>query len=820
MTTESSGPNQGRPVLYLGHQQSSVICPPPTDMVQRADSITTINTLSSISRCSLDERTDAGNKTSVGQPRCRESAKHFLNSGDCDKREHAAHQEGPYRTGCNRETFVSLYTSPPPSYATHKKPDSAVQAQTSGCQNGRWRRGSTRSNSLLTDSSARMANWSPTCNSGATATWVSQRRCHLANPMDFFDEAAIAQRPSTGISYLNRGYSHAIGSTHSLPEDISSGRVHESVRENGMSSVNSARTLRAPDGTSLRSQPCLISKERDSPVPIRVQDTQDNYIREDAQTDLVTGLQAQLNEKSPTEAPDGKPLTLLHEIAFVFVISVAQALMLAGVSQALIPATIIGQSFGLTRAVDLAWFSAAYALTSGTFVLPAGRLGDLFGHKTVFVAGFFWFAAWSLAAGFALQVHASGGSDSGAGSRGVIYFNVCRAVQGIGPALQVPNGQAMLGRAYKPGPRKALVMSLFGAAAPFGFVAGGAMSSFFAQFLTWSWSFWTLAATCFVFGSLSILVLPATPVAGRNDTESFWAQLDGAGIVLGVSGLVLFNFAWNQAAQVTWGNPYVYSLLIVSLLLLAAFVFVELRAAHPLVPVSAMRFQTNFLLACTAAGWGSFSIWVFYSFQFLEVLRGWSPLLAAASHSPGPLTGLAASLLVARYMARAGPHWIMLASMAAFLVGSLLMATAPVDQAYWANTLFSVLVMPFGMDMSGPAAIIMLSNSVGGERQGVAASLVVTVINYSISTALGLAAAVEIHTGGAGADVLAGFRGAQYFGVGLGAMGCAIALAFALATVCRECSQAGLQEKRNEVSEQPASHTSITSLPHRSDLIL
>jgi hypothetical protein len=159
----------------------------------------------------------------------------------------------------------------------------------------------------------------------------------------------------------------------------------------------------------------------------------------------------------------------------------------------------------------------------------------------------------------------------------------------------------------------ALIMSLFGAAAPFGFVAGGAMASLFAQFATWPWAFCTLAAVCFALGALSVVVLPSGEPArgggdgggepGSDNNESTWAKLDMVGILLGVSGLVLFNFTFNRAAEVTWNTPYIYFQLIISLLLLTGFVYVEGNAAHPLLPLSAMCTQTNFVLACTAAVW-------------------------------------------------------------------------------------------------------------------------------------------------------------------------------------------------------------------------
>ncbi len=111
------------------------------------------------------------------------------------------------------------------------------------------------------------------------------------------------------------------------------------------------------------------------------------------------------------------------------------------------------------------------------------------------------------------------------------------------------------------------------------------------------------------------------------------------------------------------------------------------------------------MLGCTGAGWGCFGVWVYYFFSFLELHRGWSPLLASAAwhllRSQGWLPACSAGLLFSRGIR---PHWIMLISMCSFFVGSLIFATAPVDRIYWLNTFFSILIMPFGMDMSNPAA--------------------------------------------------------------------------------------------------------------------
>jgi MFS family permease len=120
----------------------------------------------------------------------------------------------------------------------------------------------------------------------------------------------------------------------------------------------------------------------------------------------------------------------------------------------------------------------------------------------------------------------------------------------------------------------------------------------------------------------------------------------------------------------------------------------------------------------------------------------------------------------------------MFIAMCAFITGITLIATLPISQIYWAQVLVSVIVMPWGMDMSFPAANIVLSNKMRHEHQGVAASLVNTVLNYSISLGLGFAGTIETHTNRGGEDLLRGFRGALYFGIGVAALGILCSVGF------------------------------------------
>jgi hypothetical protein len=98
-------------------------------------------------------------------------------------------------------------------------------------------------------------------------------------------------------------------------------------------------------------------------------------------------------------------------------------------------------------------------------------------------------------------------------------------------------------------------------------------------------------------------------VEETGTSPALWKRLDATGMALGITGLVLFNFAFGQAPVVSWTTPYTYFILIIGALFILAFIWYERSASeHPLIPISAMNTQTTFVLACTATRWAPFSI--------------------------------------------------------------------------------------------------------------------------------------------------------------------------------------------------------------------
>ncbi|KAF2725925.1 MFS general substrate transporter [Polychaeton citri CBS 116435] len=482
---------------------------------------------------------------------------------------------------------------------------------------------------------------------------------------------------------------------------------------------------------------------------------QNAYI--DGREDIEEKSMSPLNETATRP-----PFSPLREIAFVFSICMAQFLALAGLAQSIAPLPILGQSFGVTDEGLLSWYPAAFSLTVGTFILPAGRLGDMYGHRTIALIGYAWYAIWSIIAGVAVY-------------SGDVLFSFARGMQGVGPALVVPNALALVGIAYGASPRKNMVFALFGAAAPTGWVVGAVFSSVLAQLAWWPWAFFILAFVC---AGMIVLNLVVVPADAQKHSASF-SEFDALGCVTGVSGLVLFNFAWNQAAVVGWQEPYTYALLIVGILLLVVFANVELRIAkNPLVPLKGMAGEAALALGVIAAGWASFGIWVFYLWRLIENLRGYSPLAATAQNAPVAVSGLLAAVATGFLLSHIKISYTLLISTLFFLTGQILISTVPVDQIYWAQTFVSIILMPWGMDMSFPSATVLLSNNTPSHDQGIASSLINTTVNYSISLGLGIAGTIVRQVSSGGADTLAGYRGAWYFGIGLDVLAVAIAAYF------------------------------------------
>jgi MFS family permease len=288
----------------------------------------------------------------------------------------------------------------------------------------------------------------------------------------------------------------------------------------------------------------------------------------------------------------------LRELFFVGIICAAQFTTQMGLGQTLAILHVIGDSLHITNPGVLSWLIAGYSLTVGSFILISGRFGDIFGYKEMMVIGYTWYAVWSMVAGLAIY-------------SGEVLFIFARVMSGIGPAIMLPNALGLLGATYAPGERKNMVFSLFGACAPIGSIVGGLFAGLWSLLENgWPWTFYTMAIALFILAALSMVILPTVPVQPEYQNLSLkekFIELDLLGATVGITAMILFNFAWNQAPGFGWEQPYIYVLLIIGILLFPVFFWIELNiAAKPLIPFDALSGDVSFVLGCVACGWASF----------------------------------------------------------------------------------------------------------------------------------------------------------------------------------------------------------------------
>lgn len=145
---------------------------------------------------------------------------------------------------------------------------------------------------------------------------------------------------------------------------------------------------------------------------------------------------------------------------------------------------------------------------------------------------------------------------------------------------------------------------------------------------------------------------------------------------------------------------------------------------------------------------------------------------------PLAVGGAFAAFVAAYLISRLSAQYILAIGSSAMLLASILLATMPAQQIYWQTAFIAILFASFCPDFIFTAAQIIASNSVTREQQGVAGSLIGTLLSYGISTGLGFGGTVEVHTNKLGTDIVKGFRSALYLGIGFSAMSLVLSLLF------------------------------------------
>jgi EmrB/QacA subfamily drug resistance transporter len=337
---------------------------------------------------------------------------------------------------------------------------------------------------------------------------------------------------------------------------------------------------------------------------------------------------------------------------------------------------------------QLQWMVDSYALVFAGLLLTAGALGDRFGRKGALIIGLLIFGGASLASTFADTAD---------------HLVITRAVMGLGAAFVMPATLSILTSVFPPEQRAraiAVWAGFAGAGAAIGPVAAG----------------WLLER--FYWGSVFFLNVPIVLlalIAGRwlvpTSRDDSHVALDLKGAALSIVGLGALLYGIIEAPNYGWTDPVVVGAFLVAAVVLAAFITWELRSAHPMLDLSFFK-NPRFTAASVAimlvffAMFGTF----FLLTQYLQVVRGYSPLGAGLRTLPMAMTMMVMAPLSARFVERFGARNVVTAGLTivsfGLLLASLLGTTTPYT---WLAGVLVVLSIGMSITMAPATASIMTS---------------------------------------------------------------------------------------------------------------
>ncbi|PMD43547.1 MFS general substrate transporter [Hyaloscypha variabilis F] len=424
--------------------------------------------------------------------------------------------------------------------------------------------------------------------------------------------------------------------------------------------------------------------------------------------------------------------SLWAEMGFVFSISMSQVLSEYFVSGFTVILPTLVKDLDIPAASST-WPASAFSLTVASFLLIFGRAADMFGGYPVYVAGMLWLTIWSLIAGF---------------STNEIMLNFCRALQGLGPAAFLPSSVMVLGSIYRPGPRKNLVFSIYGASAPLGFFVGIFFAGVTGEYTSWGWYFWIGAILAGITALTAYITIPSD-IQEKRDAPSK-VKMDWLGGMLIVSGLILFTFAVidSSHAPQQWKTPYIYTLFIVGSLLLFAAAYVEAWVVtQPLFPASLFKVPCMpALVVALFFTYGSLGVFLLYATFYMENVMGASPLQVVAWYVPMAMGGCIIAT-VGGFVLHLLPGTILIIiSGISWIVAPLLFAIAPQGALYWAYIFPAMICATVGIDITFNVANIFITTSLPRKQQGLAGAVIMLLLHLGIAIMLGFADIVNTYT--------------------------------------------------------------------------
>lgn len=393
-----------------------------------------------------------------------------------------------------------------------------------------------------------------------------------------------------------------------------------------------------------------------------------------------------------------------------------------GVLMIVLDTTIVNVALPSIRAdlqfseTSLVWVVNAYLLTFGGFLLLGGRLGDLFGHRRLFLLGLVLFTLASLACGIAM-------------TREVLI--VARAVQGLGGAVVTAVALSLIMDLFTQDGDRAVAMGIYGfvcsAGGSIGVLLGGALTS-----LSWHWIFLVNLPIGVLVYAFSLRLLPDGKAVQSG-------RLDWAGALTVTLSLMLAVYAVVGGNEAGWMSVQTLGLLAVAVALFVFFLFLETRVSHPLMPLGLFRLRNLAVANGVSVLWAAAMFaWFFLAALYMQQVLHYTPMQVGLAFLPPDLIMAIFSLgLSAKLVMRFGIRLPMAVGLVIAGVGLALFSLAPVDGSFWWHVFPGMVLLGLGGGIAFNPVLLAAMNDVGPGESGLASGVVNTA--FMMGGALGLA---------------------------------------------------------------------------------
>lgn len=387
----------------------------------------------------------------------------------------------------------------------------------------------------------------------------------------------------------------------------------------------------------------------------------------------------------------------------------------------------IGNEFGVS-VNGLQWVVTAYGLTLAGFLMLSGRVGDIYGHKKLFIIGILLFSLASLTGGLAPSE---------------IVLILARVIQGLGAAMASATGLSILAAVFPEGKERNRALSVFAAASGSGFAAGMILGGIITASLGWRWVFDINVPIGVVVSALSIKYISTNTTRPAIENKQRH-HIDIFGAVSVTAGLMLLVYSLSVAQNIGIGSPQTLELLLLSAIVLAAFVLIEYRSKAPLMPLGFLRRASIF--GANAVGLlqvAPFVGMVFILTNYFQQVRGYSAFSAGLAFLPMGFVFLFVSVFLSARLANGfGVRPIILSGMALQTIGYILLSPISTTESYLGGLLGPMLIIASGTGLSFTAINIAALTGTRKGEEGLASGLINT--SRQIGGPIGLAVLLTV----------------------------------------------------------------------------